>query len=117
MKTHEQIVEEVYKNTSFRGEFMSYVRLQNTLKTEAETRAAISSAPNPAGINFISYHDLTTTPRTHLDSPLIAKYKRGICFLYSSLFRALSAAYGGNAEEVRRLIFGVADRYSKGLKL
>lgn len=113
MKTHKQLVDEVYRNTSFRGEFMSYAKLQDTLKKERETRPQTPAPSNPPGVNFISYYDLTTSPKVEPDSPLVAKCKWGICFLYSSLFRALSILYKLNAEETRRLISGVADRYSK----
>ncbi|MFD2934448.1 hypothetical protein [Spirosoma flavum] len=111
MKTHEQLVEEVYNNTSFRAEFMSYVKLWKTLKTEQQIRPKAPSAPNQSGAKFISYHDMITgATKVDPDSPLVSKCKRGIALLYSSLFRGLSVVHKVDAEEARRLIVGVAER-------
>ena len=113
MKTHEELVEEVYNNLSFRSEFISYAKLWSSLKTEQQTRLKLPSSPNPGGVKFMAYRDLLTKPKVEPDSPFVMKCKRGIAFLYSSLFRALSAAHKLNAEDTRRLIVGVSDRYSQ----
>ena len=115
MKTHEELVEDVYNNVSFRSEFISYARLWSSLRTEQQLSPKAPSAPNPDGVNFIAYHDLLTNPKVEPDSPQVVKCKRGIAFLYSSLSRALTVAHKLNAEETRRLIFAVADRYAQRL--
>ncbi|PRY47150.1 hypothetical protein CLV58_101216 [Spirosoma oryzae] len=46
-------------------------------------------------------------------SEVIQKYRRGITFLYSALFRALSSAYKRSDEETRLLIVDVLDRYTQ----
>ena len=117
MRTHQELIEEVYNNTSFRSEFMSYAKLRLTLKIEQQSRPKAPAAPNPKGIRFISYNDLLTKPKVESDSPLVAKSKWGITFLYSSLSRALCTAYQLDAEETRRLIFAVADRHEQKLSL
>lgn len=113
MRTHQELIEEVYNKTSFRSEFMSYAKLRSTLQAEQKLRPKAPAAPNPDGINFISYEDLLTKPKVEADSDLVAKCKRGITFLYSSLARALTKAYQLDAEETRRLIFAIADKHSE----
>lgn len=110
MKTHEELVDEIYNNVSFRSEFVSYAKLWSTLKKEEQKDPA---PPNIDLAAFVSYHDMTPSYKSEPDSPLIAKCKRGIAVLFSSLFRAISTVYQLSAEETRRLIFDVADRYSK----
>ena len=115
MKTHEELVEEVYSNVSFQSEFRSYAKLWFTLKTEQQLKPKAPAAPNPSGVNFISYYELLAKPKIEPDSPLVVKCKTGITFLYSSLSRALSILYKLNAEETRQLIFAVADRHVQRL--
>lgn len=92
MKTYEELVDEVYNDASFRSEFMSYVKLQTTLKTEEqELNKQVGFQPD--------------------DTPLMQKCKRSISVLYSSLFRGLSANYKLDAERARRIILDVTDRY------
>jgi len=110
MKTHEELVDEVYNNVSFRSEFVSYVKLWSTLKRE-EQKIPPKSRSNADA--FIAYRDLPSHYKPEPDSPLVAKYKRGITVLFSSLFRALSTVYSLSAEETRRLIADVAARYSQ----
>ncbi|MBO0952667.1 hypothetical protein [Fibrella forsythiae] len=112
MKTHEELVEEIYNHPGFKNEFMSYARLKSTLEAEWQSKPKAPAALNPAGVRFISYYDIGAKPTVEPDSVLVSKCKRGICFLYSSLFRALSTSYNLASEETRRLIFAVADRYS-----
>ena len=115
MRTHQELIEEVYNNTSFRSEFRSYAKLCSTLQNEQQLRPKAPAAPNPEGVNFILYNDLLITPKVEADSALVAKCKRGITFLYSSLSRALSRAYQLDGEETRRLIFAVSDRHAQSL--
>ena len=115
MRTHQELIEEVYNNTSFRNEFISYAKLRSTLQTEQQLRPKAPVAPNPDGVNFISYNDLLTKPKIEADSILVVKCKRGIAFLYSSLSRALSKTYQLDAEEIRRLIFAVAAKHIQSL--
>ena len=115
MRTHQELIEEVYNDTSFRNEFVSYAKLQFTLQTEQQLRPKATATTNPDGVNFISYNDLLTKPKIEPDSALVAKCKRGISFLYSSLVRAPYRAYQLDGEETRQLIFAVAARHLQSL--
>jgi len=117
MRTHEELVEETYNNVGYKNEFTSYAKLKFTLETERQLRPKAPAAPNPEGINFISYYDIVPKDPVEPDSPLVRKCKRGLSFLYSSLFRALSVEYKLEPDEIRRLIFAVVARYSQSLTL
>lgn len=93
---------------------MSFARLWFTLKAEQQSKPNAPASPDTESVKFISYNDLMTAKdKVEADSLLVMKRKQGIDFLYSSLFRALSAAYQLDAEETHRLIFAVADRHSQ----
>ncbi|WP_461054948.1 hypothetical protein [Spirosoma arcticum] len=115
MRTHQELIEEIYNDTNFRNEFISYAKLWFTLQTEQQLRPKAPAAPNPDGVNFISYNDLLIKPKIEPDSALVAKCKRGISFLYSSLARALYRTYQLDSEETRQLIFAVAARHIQSI--
>lgn len=96
MKTNAELVSIVYNNSSFRGEFKSFIKLRATIRRANENK----------GDNY-SPDELT------YQSEVIQKYRRGMTFIYSALFRALSSAYKLNDEETRLLILDVSDRYSQ----
>ena len=123
MKTHEELVDEVYHNFSFRSEFVCYVKLSSALKAEIEvwTQARLQEpAPwSKRRPHFLRYGDLISNLTydqggnlsVYSDSPQIAKFKQNICFLYSSMARGLAVKYGLDHKEVVRLIQDVATLY------
>ena len=115
MKTHQELVEEVYRDTNFKSEFASYAKLQNTLKESS--KAIIPSLTNPEehSFKFVNYLDLVESQiqaNIKPDAEPIAKCKRGIALLYSSLFKGISTSYRLQDEAVRLIILDVAERYA-----
>ncbi|NEU69744.1 hypothetical protein [Spirosoma agri] len=124
MKTHEELVDEVYRNASFRSEFICYVKLSNALKTEIEVwTQARYQEPAPwtkRAPTFLRYDDLignltydkVGNLSVFADSPQIAKFKQNICFLYSSLARGLAVRYELDRNQVVNVIRDVAIRHA-----
>lgn len=45
MKTHEEMVDEIYNDTSYRSEFKSYIRLTKTIRERLAAEALVSGTP------------------------------------------------------------------------
>ena len=105
-------MEEVYNDVSFRGEFTSYVKLRNALQAEESNGTPVPQSPSRHATRFVHYYDMMgTSIKGEPDPPHIAKCKRGMTLLYSSLFKGLSVRYGLASEEVRNLLIDVLNKY------
>lgn len=118
MKPFDELVEEVYSNVSFRGEFAALARLRATLDLSAQQVSAHADASGDGATpGFMGYYEIReatvreTTLKMMTEAPAVKACKRGISLLFSSIYRGLLAQYHLDAEETRRLVMAVAARY------
>ncbi len=107
--THQALVEEVYNNPSFRGEFSSLAKLrqaEQALYRANDTEPAVVST-KPA--NFITYDDMLTAYVTTYGG--LNKYSRSKSLLYDTLANAFKKRYGLDAGKAGRLIWDVVGRH------
>ena len=114
MKTHEELIEEVYANPSFRSEFRCYANLQATLKAEIDAWAqARIQQPAPwSGKKYvgIGYEDLSG--QTGFLPSQITKRIQDVKILYFSLEKALSIRFNIDHKQAGTLVRDVANRYA-----
>ena len=94
MEAYNKLVDQVYSDTSFRSEFTSYVKLQSKLKDEEQKHPLQTGSDND-------------------NTSIVHKCKRDISFLYTSLFKGLSANYKLDTEKTRLVILDVSDKYKQ----
>jgi hypothetical protein len=107
---HQKLVDEVYHNPSFRGEFASLAKLwiaqEELIKTRYQEHAPV---PERAS-DFVSYEEIVSEWVKMQKEDV--KYSHGIAALRNSLDRALSAKYGLNPAQAWRLIKDVMEQHS-----
>ncbi len=119
MKPFDELVEEVYSNVSFRGEFTALARLRATLDRNTQLVSAHDGEPTDSTApGFMDYYEIreavvrATTLKMLTELQTVKTCKRGISLLFSSIYRGLLAQYHLDAEETRRLVMAVAARYA-----
>ena len=104
---HQEALEQVYANSSFRSEFACIAKLWHERRTLQQAKRQ-EPAPEPDNhFTFLSYDEmLTESIKTFTD-----KQMQGVRLLSHSLEKALSLQYGFDADEVRRVIDDVVERH------
>ncbi|SOD81533.1 DUF5958 family protein [Spirosoma fluviale] len=105
LKTHQNLVETIYSDPSYRSEFLSLAKLWND---RFNFRDPNYLKPTPEHANqYMNYDDLVTA---YINTFSI-KNMRSIGILRNSLEKALSRQYKVDAQQVERLISEITERY------
>ncbi|MBC8152108.1 MAG: hypothetical protein H7Z72_04285 [Bacteroidetes bacterium] len=119
MKTFDGIVEEVYNDTGFRGEFMVFAKLVNAINMADQQVMGVGLPSYTGTSRFVGYYEIreaSVLQWPQLDSPEVQKRKRGLALLFSALCRCLSLKYKLSEQDARTLVMDVADRYRSAEK-
>ncbi|MFC5410354.1 DUF5958 family protein [Larkinella bovis] len=107
LTTHQRLVDEIYANPGFRNEFISIVRLRHAAFPDTSTRVEERTTNN-----FLSYDEvISVSIQSHETQQ---KHLEAIHLLSDAIRKALRRQYGLAAEQTRRLIEDVIQRYSEG---
>ncbi|GAB3011531.1 hypothetical protein [Spirosoma pulveris] len=118
MQTHDEFVEAIYNNPSYRSELVCINKLRATLELALQ-ELATSKFSEPAGPakplrRMLRYDDLIGKPITQLaDSPEINRCRRGITVLYSALIKGIMHTYAMSTQQANKVLFDVLTRYAK----
>jgi hypothetical protein len=103
---HQELIDEIYTNPSYRCEFVSLAKLWYKRRTGSQ---AESSEPEPAPkaqthVEFLTYDEIITEP--------VAVYNNRVLWvLQNSVNKGLAKQYGLNSDQANRLVMAVIDRY------
>ncbi|GAB3314827.1 hypothetical protein GCM10027299_03470 [Larkinella ripae] len=109
LAAHQQLVDDVYQNPGYRGEFVSMVKLQ--LANEQQMQARFQEpAPEPeTHFTFLTYDDMLTAA-FKIDQEN-KKYSEPLFLLRHAMGKALSKKYGLDFPQELRLMQDVLERY------
>lgn len=113
MKTHEEMVDEVYSDTSYRSEFKSYARLIKTIQERLAAEVLVTGRPPWSRKKFkgLTYEEILASPSA---IPLdLVEPMRHAEILYCSLAKALSIKYILEYSQAKRLVLDVVGRYEQ----
>lgn len=104
---HQHALEDVYANPGFRSEFASIAKLRHERYTLWKAEPQEPTPEPQTHFTFLSYDEMITESIKAFTD----KQMRGIYILSHSLEKALSAQYGFDADEARRVIDEVVERH------
>ena len=107
---HQKVVDEVYDNPSFRGEFTCLTKLWKDHDAMMQAKFQEPVLVNVSPAHFLSYDAIVS--EWAKQNQEADKFSHGIAALRNSLDRALSAKYGLNPAQAWRLIKDVMKRHS-----
>ncbi len=112
MKTHEEMIEEVYNDTSYRSEFKSYVNLTKAIKSDIAARVLTTPPWAKDKLSGVTYEQLVMG---FSDMPVeFTKRLHNAQILYYSLEKALSIKYALDHKRAKHLVLDIANRYEQG---
>lgn len=111
MKTHEEMIEEVYNDTSYRSEFKSYVTLTKAIKSDIAARVLTTPPWSKEKLVRVTYEQLVMG---FYDMPVeFAKRLRNAQILYFSLEKALLIKYALDHKRAKHLVLDIVSRYEQ----
>jgi len=111
MKTHEEIIEEVYNDTSYRSEFTCYVNLTKAIKSDIAAQVLTTLPWSKEKFDGVTYEQLVVGA---YDIPVkLAKRLHNANILYCSLEKALSIKYALDHKRAKHLVLDIASRYEQ----
>lgn len=113
MKTHEEMVDEIYNDTSYRGEFKSYIRLTKTIRERLAVKVSTTPPWSREKFEGLTYDEITAIPSPSAIPPDLVEPKRHAEILYCSLQKALAIKYALDYSQALRLVLDVVGRYEQ----
>ena len=117
MKPFDELVEDVYNDVSFRGEFTALARLMAAIEPYGLPSSTAVPAADADKSRFMGYYEIreafvyATTLKMITDPPAIRTSKSGIRLLFSAVCKGLSTQYNLEIDNARQLALAVMARY------
>ena len=122
MKTHDELVEAIYNNPSYRSEILCIINLRAKLESAMKDFYA-STSPEPSRlggvvVRMIRYEDLIGRPiLPAADSPEIHRCRSGITLLYSALLKGLMHAHELSTQQANKALLDVLTLHMNDQKI
>ncbi|SOD82477.1 hypothetical protein [Spirosoma fluviale] len=113
MQTHDELVEAVFNNPSYRSEVLCIIKLRATLESALEELSEPAKPEKPIR-RMLRYDDLIgKSPIIQFaDSPEINRCRHGITLLYSALAKGIMHTHSLSTQQANKVLLDVVTRYT-----